>query len=734
MSEIHGPRLRPLQTSFLAVFFCGLLVTGTLPDSANAEELLRILWSNYDPPVVRSNHRGPVSVELIIDGDVPEIFLHTGSWSPTGWNEDHESFPWTRTTTQRHGGHLASVFRRSFDDVDVVNSCRWLDDRNCHNPWTFGSVPLGYVTSRRDSVFEAWQLPAVGIPRVPMNLPLSRVERINDEVQYSSHLVNLLIPGFGDGLTGGGGYDLKEVAQRFYRYFGDNYETIAVLPGSAGTASFAYHNFVQNRIQGIGLEVYDHTQDYGSSGRLRSMHLYVPSGYGQGYVVLHEMAHHWWDYWDWDEVTGVENVTDGIHGPRWMVPGYRGARLSHDGNRFVWEAYTRSTSVRYLTNPLTLYKMGWIGPDDVPEVLVPEDQQYPVGKPGVPYRKVHIDDFIARHGIRTGPVEGDSWRMATVVVTRDRLLTEDEMSAWNLAAARLEASVGGGVVPSFLEATGGRMRLHTHVEAAGRQRLRPPLAVETMPFMAIDASEVPGIRFDSALATLVAVGVEVAVGAEIMDVSLLGRARPICGTWKRVVPFEGATHSRPQKQSCGGREMSRGSGRFRIEWQPFAREDVGLYTLYLSGIWERPVVIGYFSVRDRYRDTWRILGDAPDSDAGRAAGASRVESSDTFTDDPIRPGTTTLKAVHFHELRRRIGALRAREGLPAVQWTDPTLVVAVTPVKRMHLMELQAALDMVYDAVGLARPSYTDAAVGEGATPIKAVHFMELRTAVAALE
>ena len=105
-----------------------------------------------------------------------------------------------------------------------------------------------------------------------------------------------------------------------------------------------------------------------------------------------------------------------------------------------------------------------------------------------------------------------------------------------------------------------------------------------------------------------------------------------------------------------------------------------------------------------------------------------------FTDDPISPGTTPLRAVHFHELRARIAGLRARQGLPAVQWTDSTLTAGVTPVKRVHLTELRAALDAVYDAAGRPRPSYTDAAVTAGTTAIKALHVMELRAAVAALE
>ncbi len=106
----------------------------------------------------------------------------------------------------------------------------------------------------------------------------------------------------------------------------------------------------------------------------------------------------------------------------------------------------------------------------------------------------------------------------------------------------------------------------------------------------------------------------------------------------------------------------------------------------------------------------------------------------TFTDHPIVPATTPIRAIHFTELRDRIDALRRRGGLPAFRWTDRTLVAGVTPVRRIHLMELRSALDAVYDAAGRSRPAYADARAEAGATPIRAAHIMELRAAVLRVE
>ena len=108
--------------------------------------------------------------------------------------------------------------------------------------------------------------------------------------------------------------------------------------------------------------------------------------------------------------------------------------------------------------------------------------------------------------------------------------------------------------------------------------------------------------------------------------------------------------------------------------------------------------------------------------------------SGSFTDDPLRPGVTPVKAVHFTELRTRIDALRSAAGLPRFSWTDPVLRAGVTRVRRVHLLELRSALAEAYGAAGRAAPRWTDASPASGSTPIRARHVTELRAAVLALE
>jgi hypothetical protein len=102
-----------------------------------------------------------------------------------------------------------------------------------------------------------------------------------------------------------------------------------------------------------------------------------------------------------------------------------------------------------------------------------------------------------------------------------------------------------------------------------------------------------------------------------------------------------------------------------------------------------------------------------------------------FTDDPLIPGVTIVKAVHITELRARIDAQRSRVGLSFYSWTDFSLTPGSTVIKAQHIVDLRTALTQAYG--GRTPPTYTDPGLAAGTT-IKAVHITELRNAIVALE
>ena len=124
-----------------------------------------------------------------------------------------------------------------------------------------------------------------------------------------------------------------------------------------------------------------------------------------------------------------------------------------------------------------------------------------------------------------------------------------------------------------------------------------------------------------------------------------------------------------------------------------------------------------------------------DTTSGTLVGGFRygVGSFPTFTDDPIVPRTTKIKAQHISELRFLINSLRGRYSLGNYTYTAFFLVVGVTPVQAAHIAEMRTALGEAYDAASRPRPAWTDPTIGTRAVPVSAVHIAELRNAVLAL-
>ena len=113
------------------------------------------------------------------------------------------------------------------------------------------------------------------------------------------------------------------------------------------------------------------------------------------------------------------------------------------------------------------------------------------------------------------------------------------------------------------------------------------------------------------------------------------------------------------------------------------------------------------------------------------AGSSGAQGP-VWTDDPLVPGVTPIKATHFTELRTRINELLTGCGGTTFSFTDATLKAGETPVRAVHVTELRAALGRAYDACGGSRPTWSDPSPARG-SPIRARHLTELRDATGVL-
>jgi hypothetical protein len=115
--------------------------------------------------------------------------------------------------------------------------------------------------------------------------------------------------------------------------------------------------------------------------------------------------------------------------------------------------------------------------------------------------------------------------------------------------------------------------------------------------------------------------------------------------------------------------------------------------------------------------------------AGNRSPSSNTDMATTivFTDNPIVPGVTVIKAVHLTELRQGVDAVRALAGLDASTWTDPN--PTGVPIKAVHIQELRTKLDEALSLLSRPLAPYTDPNLTTAIRVLK-VHIEELRQRV----
>ena len=494
------------------------------------------LWYDQNPRLIRADHAGGLALDnFLVVGDVATLTFERLALSAVDDNYVvRES--WQRTRTTDIEGHLVSVFNPSWNGVALWDSIGW-QRRGFDRPYArFGEllIPRSPDTGADDD--ESAERFHIWVRVAPLNVPSAQVTRIDADTQYASHVVNLVIPGFGDRRLSAGdyGHELDEAAERFYAHFRDEHASIAFVPRQQHVVPYdAFHHNVRNPIAGLGaLPVFDDSQAYGSAGVLRSVELYPNVSFTSNASSTHAISHQWVDYWDWSALGGgIDRAgRDPVSHTPLLHPGevYAGAVL--DVTRRV-AAVSGGTSYAVertpapaMLHPTTLYRMGLIGPEAVPELLVFENQgQFDETDSSAPtvgtaidggVRRVHINDILAEHGTRSGPVD-DAWSRATVVVSRDGLLSAEEMSYWNFFAAR-HAATGGTTtwegVPSFFEATGGAVSLRTDVTPLHAAKLVDAVETGDRP---VDPREFRDVELDAPVPARTAVGESVTIAGTV---------------------------------------------------------------------------------------------------------------------------------------------------------------------------------------------------------------------------
>lgn len=318
------------------------------------------------------------------------------------------------------------------------------------------------------SNFGRWIRPLFNDSTIP-SVPVSAIA---PDFQASTHVVNMAVS------RGDAAMLRIDDFLYFYQYFPDAFDFLAfvfadnVIGGPSGTGGPR-----QNAITGIGLTIFEDYARLGSAGRLQGSLSFWQASVADwtGIVSLHEMAHRWLVY------LSEPPINSSLYGSHWpsfssfnngIIRCCHGWRYEHVSENVYQVNCPPAAEIgpKYEFSDFELYLMGLLGPDEIgPQIIFDEptlcNQQ---GTATV----VTMDDIIATYGARS-PDYTESQKdftMATIILSKDRLLTPHEMAYFNHMAERGERTV---LVPDpvnpnelrnpFFLATRGRATLSTRI-------------------------------------------------------------------------------------------------------------------------------------------------------------------------------------------------------------------------------------------------------------------------------
>lgn len=314
-----------------------------------------------------------------------------------------------------------------------------------YSPAFAGRNFVGYLRVRLGTTLLASLNILTGV--VDSGVPAVTSQSGGPDVRYSCHVANLLKA---DLTYPPSGAQIVEITQAFYQAFADDFDFLNIVFSLPSWQSNRFHFVVSNDIQGLGLSLYSNAGVYGSAGRLKGISEYpIDTFYDLAETgSLHELGHQWINYCTFSTLQPGPHWRPGTQARGVMgtsAAGGQGLTFPYDlldigGGNWQMVAAPR---LRDFTD-LDLYLMGLLGAADVDSNFVFSSPTQPIcnGCSG-PVTWFTVDDLIAAQGARVPDVSTSpkEFRVATVVVTRDRFLDDTEMAHFDHLTLRGEATV-----------------------------------------------------------------------------------------------------------------------------------------------------------------------------------------------------------------------------------------------------------------------------------------------------
>jgi hypothetical protein len=304
------------------------------------------------------------------------------------------------------------------------------------------------------------------VAKMPSNAPVATITSLGPSAQRSAYTVNIRQDNF----------DPTATALQFYQHLPDVFDYLVLHNTANIVGGSVFFVSARNGIGGLGLGTYDFSASYGASptGKLRGFVNYTtnaPVDFAQQ-VLSHEMGHAFCCF-----IKGTGLASGSPHWPlssaAFAIMGGNGNPGSNAGNMKLTPLGNGSYRVDAQSpyggfSNLELYLLGLGDSSQVEPQFVFTDQTQHVSVGAVlvgPTTAVTIRDIVAANGLRPLEYSGTpiAYRDALVVVSRGRLLTVQEMSYFDLAAQRGEAttSFDNQFLTPFFVNTRGRGMLIT---------------------------------------------------------------------------------------------------------------------------------------------------------------------------------------------------------------------------------------------------------------------------------
>jgi hypothetical protein len=428
-----------------------------------------LVYNAFDPLVIPSGLTGNVLYQVKLTGSPTRVVLVLNS--PDG------------TTSNRAlrddgaGGDRVrgdSVYTLSLAASDIVPLLK--PDDVFRAEVGFVEVYDGTAVAMRGNVFA---------DVLTNEIPLLPVTSLAADAQHTDYLVNLVDRDFV--LTNG--FDITSVLRRFYDLFADDFDFVSVI-AVPGYFQNRYHFAVKSDVRGIGITPFDTSRTYGSAGRLLGITMF-PNGnlFDPAEAAFqHELGHQWINFLPFAPLNyaiphwPLSDLASGIMGFAEAVGG-QGLQFPCIVTQVAGGATLTQRYDAPVFTDLDLYLMGLLPAGQVgPHVVFPRGtgsaDLFALCSGGTwqgQLQTVTIQDIARQVGARV-PDSAHSphaFRVATVIVSTDGLLSAEAMAFYSYFARRAEATgevlyhsgFAKGTAKPFTLSTRGLGKLDARIDA-----------------------------------------------------------------------------------------------------------------------------------------------------------------------------------------------------------------------------------------------------------------------------